>query len=88
MTSNAGMTIFIPLYNEEALLVKNTLQLLAFLDGLERPYEVILGSNGSTDGTVDLARGLSETHDRVRFFQLGFQRRGTGLPERGRDGRP
>lgn len=70
MMSDSGITIFIPVYNEEALLVKNTRRLLAFLDVLKRPYEVILGSNGSTDGTVNLAGELSQKHDSVRFFHL------------------
>jgi len=70
MISDPGVTIFIPVYNEEALLVKNTLQLLAFLDGLKRPYEVIIGSNGSTDATVKLAAELSEKYASVRFFSL------------------
>ena len=76
MTSDLGITIFIPVYNEEDLLVKNTLQLLVFLDGLKRPYEVILGSNGSTDATVKLAIQLSQEHDPVRFFH--FESRGVG----------
>ena len=70
MISDSGFSIFIPVYNEENLLVKNTLRLLAFLDSLKRPYEVILGSNGSTDDTVNLAEKLSKEHDPVRFFHL------------------
>ena len=76
MISDSGMTIFIPVYNEEGLLVKNTRRLLAFLEGLKRPYEVIIGSNGSTDGTVNLAEELSEAHEPVRFFH--FNARGVG----------
>ena len=70
MMSDSGITILVPVYNEEGLLVKNTLRLLAFLDSLKRPYEVILGSNGSTDRTVNLAGELSKAHDSVRFFHL------------------
>lgn len=70
MISDPGMTIFIPVYNEEGLLVKNTRRLLAFLEELKTPYEVIIGSNGSTDGTVHLAGALCEAHDTVRFFHL------------------
>ncbi len=76
MISNSGITIFIPVYNEEDLLVKNTHRLLEFLAGLKRPHEVILGSNGSTDGTADLGSGLTEEHDQVRFFHL--ESRGVG----------
>ena len=70
MISDPGMTIFIPVYNEEGLLVKNTRRLLAFLEGLKRPYEVIIGSNGSTDGTVNLAGELSRQHAEIRFFHM------------------
>ena len=76
MMSGSGITIFIPVYNEEDLLVKNTRRLLAFLDVLKRPYEVVLGSNGSTDGTASLAGELSRKHDSVRFFHL--KSRGVG----------
>ena len=76
MMSDSGITIFIPVYNEEDLLVKNTRRLLAFLDVLKRSYEVILGSNGSTDGTVHLGGKLSKEHDSVRFFHL--KSRGVG----------
>jgi glycosyltransferase involved in cell wall biosynthesis len=77
MTPNPGLTIFIPVYNEEYLLVKNTLHLLAFLDSLELPYEVILGSNGSTDKTVKLAKELSRKYEAVHFFHM--TQKGVGL---------
>ncbi len=70
MTPISGLTVFIPVFNEEALLVPNTRRLLAFLDRLGRPYEVILGSNGSTDRTVELAGRLSDHHGTVRYFHL------------------
>jgi glycosyltransferase involved in cell wall biosynthesis len=70
MISASGITIFIPVYNEEDLLVENTVHLLGFLDSLKLPYEVILGSNGSTDGTVHLAGKLCRKHAGVRFFHL------------------
>ena len=81
MIPGSGMTVFIPVYNEEDLLVKNTLRLLAFLDALKVPYEVILGSNGSTDGTVNLAGELSREHDGVRFFHLASKGVGRAFRE-------
>ena len=81
MISGSGITIFIPVYNEEDLLVKNTVCLLGFLDSLKMPYEVILGSNGSTDGTVDLARELSRQHAAVRFFHLAAKGVGRAFRE-------
>jgi glycosyltransferase involved in cell wall biosynthesis len=67
-------TVGIPVYNEEAILVPNTERLLAFLDGLGREYEVIIGSNGSTDATTTLGADLSRRFPHVSFFHV---------PERG-----
>ena len=67
-------TVGIPVYNEEAILVANTERLLAFLDGLGREYEVLIGSNGSTDSTTTLGTDLSRRFPHVAFFHL---------PERG-----
>jgi glycosyltransferase involved in cell wall biosynthesis len=63
-------TVGIPVYNEEAILVPNTERLLAFLDGLGREYEVLIGSNGSTDSTTTLGVDLSRRFKHVRFFHL------------------
>lgn len=70
-------TIGIPVYNEEAILVANTERLLAFLDGLGREYEVIIGSNGSTDSTTTLGVDLSRRFPRVSFFHV--PQRGVGI---------
>jgi glycosyltransferase involved in cell wall biosynthesis len=59
-------------YNEEELLATNTARLLGFLKtrfaGV--PFEFLIGSNGSTDRTVALAREISEKDPRVRVFHL------------------
>ena len=70
-------TVAIPVFNEEAILVPNTERLLAFLDGLGREYEIIIGSNGSTDSTTALGADLSRRFPRVTFFHL--PERGVGL---------
>jgi glycosyltransferase involved in cell wall biosynthesis len=69
-TPRTAFTIGIPVYNEEAILVANTERLLAFLDGLGRDYEVIIGSNGSTDSTTALGVDLSRRFPNVSFFHL------------------
>ena len=63
-------SIFIPVYNEQAILVGNTHRLCTFLDGLGLSYEVIIGSNGSTDRTEELGWELSADLPQVRFFHL------------------
>jgi glycosyltransferase involved in cell wall biosynthesis len=69
-------TIGIPVYNEEAILVPNTERLIAFLDGLGREYEIIIGSNGSTDSTTTLGMDLSRRFHHVSFFHVA--ERGVG----------
>jgi glycosyltransferase involved in cell wall biosynthesis len=63
-------TVALPVYNEEAILVPNTERLLAFLDGLGRDYEVIIGSNGSIDSTTAIGVDLSRRFPRVRYFHV------------------
>jgi glycosyltransferase involved in cell wall biosynthesis len=65
-----GLSVFIPVLNEESLLVQNTGRLVEFLISLKTPYEIIIGSNGSTDMTEELAARLCVQHQHVRFFHL------------------
>ena len=75
--SCAGVTVAIPVYNEEQILVANTRRLLAYLGSLGVPYEVIIGSNGSTDATMTLGEQLARDCPTVSFFHLPS--RGVGL---------
>jgi glycosyltransferase involved in cell wall biosynthesis len=75
--SRTPFTVCIPVYNEEAILVPNTERLLAFLDGVGSEYEVIIGSNGSTDSTTAIGVDLSRRFSRVSFFHI--PERGVGL---------
>jgi len=63
-------SVFIPVYNEEDILVANTERLISHLDRYGVDYEIIIGSNGSNDGTPELGLMLSDRHTRVRFFHL------------------
>jgi glycosyltransferase involved in cell wall biosynthesis len=70
-------TVGVPVYNEEAILVPNTERLLSYLQSLGRDFEVIIGSNGSTDATTALGPDLSRRFPPVRFFH--DPRRGVGF---------
>jgi glycosyltransferase involved in cell wall biosynthesis len=70
MDAMPQVSVFLPVYNEEAILRANAEALLAFLDGSGLDYEVIIGSNGSTDRTPQLGRQLQERHGRLMFFHL------------------
>ncbi len=69
-----GLTVFIPVYNEEPILAQNAERVLEHLARLGVPHEVILGSNGSTDRTPEIGAELARKHDNVQFFHV---------PERG-----
>lgn len=74
-------TAAIPVYNEEAILVPNTECLVAFLDGLGREYELLIGSNGSTDSTTTLGADLGRRFPRVTFFHVPERGVGTAFRE-------
>ncbi|ACL03509.1 glycosyl transferase family 2 [Desulfatibacillum aliphaticivorans] len=74
MTSTLpGLTVFCPVFNEEEIMEANIRRLMAFLDALTpaSPYEVIIGSNGSNDRTVEIAQNLArEFAPRLTVFHL------------------
>ena len=53
------LTILIPLYNEQEILISNVRKLLLFLQEAGVDAEVILASNGSTDATALIGNMLS-----------------------------
>jgi len=63
-------SVFIPVYNEQDILIPNTERLISHLDQYGVSYEIIIGSNGSNDRTPELGRMLSDTHTRVQFFHI------------------
>lgn len=67
---DTGISVFIPLYNEEGILEENVHRLLDYLPELSSRYEIILGSNGSTDRTSQIGSGLASSHPQVSFFHL------------------
>lgn len=63
-------SVFIPVLNEESILVDNVEKLLEFLRGLGKTFELIVGSNGSDDATPALGAELARRHAEVSFFHL------------------
>lgn len=73
-----NITIVIPVYNEEDILVENSKKLIHFLDTLFFKYEVIIIDNGSTDETTRKGKELErEFSDKIRF--LSTRQKGVGL---------
>jgi glycosyltransferase involved in cell wall biosynthesis len=73
------LTIVIPVYNEEAILHTAIDGLLEGLGELERPFEILLAENGSTDRTVAVCERVARKHPQVRFFSLGEPNYGAAL---------
>jgi len=63
-------SVFIPVYNEEDILVSNTKRLIDYLEGFGIDYEIIIGSNGSNDRTCALGKVLQERYRQVAFLYL------------------
>lgn len=63
-------TVFIPVYNEEEILVKNIRRLVEYLNQFNTSYEILIGSNGSTDRTVELGEALQKEFPNIRFFHI------------------
>ncbi len=68
------LSLLIPVYNEEAILAANAEKVHAFLESRGIAHEILVTSNGSTDGTNELGRKLAARYSWFRFFEL---------PERG-----
>lgn len=65
-----GITIIIPVYNEEVLIIQNALKLVKYMDQLSVKYEIIIGSNGSTDGTIKKGKFLAKENKQIIFFHI------------------
>lgn len=57
-----SVSVVIPVYNEEANLPLLVPRLLAVLDGLNRPTQVVLVDDGSRDRSLEILRGLMAQH--------------------------
>ncbi len=65
------VSIVIPIYNEEGILsasVADLTEKLASEPRWDDTYEIILSENGSSDRTVEVARGLMERHPELRIL--------------------
>jgi len=71
------VSLFIPLYNEEIILEESVATLVRHLDAQRFFYEIILGSNGSSDRTCEIGSILAGRYRGIRFFHI--PRRGRGL---------
>lgn len=73
----SGLSIIIPVYNEEEIIVENTEKLLMFLNGLDAVHEVVICDNGSNDKTIEKGELLQKKFPgKVKFASV--PKRGVG----------
>ena len=64
------LSIVIPVYNEDQSLRELLASIEAAMSGLDLGYEVVFVDDGSTDGSFERLKSLSQTHDRIRLFSF------------------
>jgi glycosyltransferase involved in cell wall biosynthesis len=74
-SASPGVSIVIPLYNEEESLRELTQKLVSVLTGMRTPYEIIFVDDGSTDGSFQV---LKELHGENRAIKVIRFRRNFG----------
>lgn len=78
--ADTRIDVVIPVLNEAHVLARSVGTLREFLAAnLPARWQVVVVDNGSTDGTGDVARALTEQFDDVRFLQLSERGRGRAL---------
>ena len=66
-----ALSLVIPVYNEQDTLIPNLRKLLFFFQDRGIDAEIIIGSNGSTDATVEMGRLIESIWPgRIGFFHL------------------
>lgn len=75
------VSVAIPVYNEEAILLSSVADLREKLGDLDVTYEIVLAENGSRDRTRAIAAEISSRHPEVRFFCVGAPNYGRALRE-------
>jgi len=63
------VSVVIPVYNEEQILVQAVDALVTKLAELGHDFEIIIAENGSKDRTVELAHGLEVKYPNVRLLR-------------------
>lgn len=68
-SSAPQFTVAIPVFNEADILRDNIIRLATYLESIGS-YEILIGSNGSTDGTVEICEQLARDNPRIRYFAI------------------
>jgi dolichol-phosphate mannosyltransferase len=64
--SETGLSVVIPMFNEAENAIVTVRRVEETLSKFEGPWEIIAVNDGSTDGTLEILKGLAASDDRVR----------------------
>lgn len=75
--NNLGISIFLPVYNEEKILKEHVLLVYDAAKKLKRPFELVIVDDSSKDNTPKIAKLLENKHSEIRHrrFENGPSRR-------------
>jgi dolichyl-phosphate beta-glucosyltransferase len=77
--SNPLLSIVIPAHNEERRLPRTLEQVLAFLKQQDYSAEVLVVENGSSDRTLEIARGYAQKHSDVDVVHVAESGKGLAV---------
>jgi glycosyltransferase involved in cell wall biosynthesis len=75
------VSIVIPVYNEEKILLESLAELRGKLRAMPWTYEILVSENGSKDRTVELGQEYSRTATEVQVHSLGEPNYGKAMRE-------
>lgn len=78
-----SFSLIIPVYNEEEILEKQVIKLMAEIDRIlpHSEYEIVLVENGSTDKTYSIAQKLTYIYSHVKAYRLELPSYGQAFKE-------
>ncbi|HLG18372.1 MAG TPA: glycosyltransferase family 2 protein [Bdellovibrionota bacterium] len=68
MSKLSSLTLALTAYNEEEAVPQTAARAIRFLSDTAERWELLIVDDGSTDGTVDILRTLTESHANVRIL--------------------
>jgi dolichol-phosphate mannosyltransferase len=64
------LSIVIPVFNEEAVIAATHARVIAVMESIAEPFEIIYIDDGSLDGTADIIAGWADADDRIKLISF------------------
>lgn len=64
------LSIVIPVFNEEAVIAATHARVIAVMENIAEPFEIIYIDDGSLDGTADIIAGWADADDRIKLISF------------------